>query len=106
MAVKHNIHHGLAHELARRATRKALESYRDRFTEYNPQGRWVTEDRAELSFTVAGKTLEGVVQVGKSDVELELEVPLLFRPFRSAALQVIEKEILEWIQRAKQGEFD
>lgn len=101
--MKHNIHHGLSHELARKATQKALESYQERFAEYKPRGRWVNDDRAEIAFTVAGKTLEGTVDVGKSDIGLELEVPFVFLPFRGRAMKVIEDEIQQWIQWAREG---
>ncbi|MCB9744339.1 MAG: polyhydroxyalkanoic acid system family protein [Alphaproteobacteria bacterium] len=105
MAEKHRIPHGLDHALARSVTRHALDSYRTRFAEYNPQGRWITDDRAELSFTVAGRTLNGIVEVLPREIDLELDVPFLFRPFRGKALEVIEKEIREWIDRAKKGEI-
>lgn len=105
MAAKHRIPHGLDHDLARKATQHALESYKNRFAEHNPQGRWVTDDRAELSFTVAGKTLEGVVEVEPKDIALELEVPFIFRVFKGQAMEIIEKEIREWIARARNGEL-
>ncbi|MCO4743204.1 MAG: polyhydroxyalkanoic acid system family protein [Proteobacteria bacterium] len=106
MALKHSIPHDLGLELGRKVTARALESYRDDFAEYSPQGRWVSADRAEVSFSVAGKTLAGAVDVKARVIELELKVPFLFRPFKSIAIGVIENEIREWINRAKAGELD
>ncbi|TNE84441.1 MAG: hypothetical protein EP330_29960 [Deltaproteobacteria bacterium] len=106
MGLKHSIPHDLGLEMGRKVTVKALESYRASFTEYNPQGRWVTEDRAEVSFSVAGKTLKGAVDVRSTAVDLELDVPFLFRPFKAVAIKVIEDEIRDWINRAKRGELD
>lgn len=106
MAVKHSIPHDLGLELGRKVTAHALESYRASFTEYNPQGRWINENRAEVTFTVAGRTLKGAVDVRSTAVDLELTVPFLFRPFKAIAIGVIEGEILSWINRAKAGELD
>lgn len=106
MAARHLIRHDLNPTLARRVTRKALETYRERFSEYQPGGEWITDDLARVRFTVLGRTLEGVVEVLPRDVALELDVPLVFRPFRGVALKVIEDEIQGWITKAKNGEFD
>lgn len=56
-------------------------------------------------FKAAGVRLEGTIEVGPQDIVLDLEVPLVFRPLRRAALQVIEREVTEWIERARRGEL-
>ncbi|MFZ5479635.1 MAG: polyhydroxyalkanoic acid system family protein [Myxococcota bacterium] len=103
--MKHHIPHGLPHALARAATREALESYRARFASYAPEGDWIDEDHARVSFRALGQRVEGAVVVGPDDVELELEVPLLLRPFRERALEVIEHEVRVWIERARAGQL-
>ena len=104
--MQHRIPHDLDIDTARRATREALESYRKDFQEYSPTGEWHDDDNATVQFTVMGKTLKGVVQVGAEAVTLELkDIPFMFRPFRSAAIKVIDEEIREWIGRAKRGEI-
>ena len=40
-----------------------------------------------------------------SSIELELDVPFLFRPFRKQAIRVIEEEVQEWIEKAKAGDL-
>ena len=37
--------------------------------------------------------------------ELELDVPLLLRPFRAKAIEVLEQEVRAWIEKAKRGEL-
>lgn len=106
MGARHLIRHDLDRDLARRVTRKALESYRERFQEYSPAGRWLNDDHAQVQFTVLGRTLTGSVEVLARDVALELEVPLVFRPFRGVALKVIEDEIQQWIVQARAGKFN
>lgn len=103
MGVKHRIPHDLGLDLGRRVTARALESYRDQFPEYAPTGEWVTPSRAEVRFAVTGRTLRGAIEVFADAVELELEVPFLFRPFKAAAVKVIEGEIRRWIGEAKAG---
>lgn len=104
--MQHRIPHDLDIAIARHATREALESYRKDFQEYSPTGEWTDEDNATVRFTVMGKTLRGVVQVATDCVTLELlDIPFMFRPFRSAAIKVIEAEIREWIEKARRGEI-
>lgn len=103
--MQHSIPHDLDQATARLATHKALDSYRARFAEYKPEGSWRNDDEASIRFTIAGKTLDGRVFVRPSVIDLELDVPLLFRPFRSIAIRVIEEEIQGWIAKARSGEL-
>ncbi len=104
--LKHAIPHDLEHELARQAARAALRSYQAAFSQYQPRGEWVDEDNATVAFTVMGGTIEGGVRVTASTVELELSnVPFMFRPFRSQAIEIIEGELRGWIEKARNGQL-
>ena len=50
--------------------------------------------------------LGGHVALREKEIELDMKVPFLFKPFQSKALDVIEKEIKSWIKRADNGELD
>ena len=104
--MKHTISHDLNQDLARKATRKAFESYAERFKEYNPTSSWTTEDSAKVGFKVKGVSLNGSVELRKHAIDLELDVPFLFRIFSKQAMAIIEEEISEWIVKAKNGELD
>ena len=104
--VQHRIPHDLDVELARRATRRALETYRAQFAQYDPRGEWLDDDHATVGFTVLGTALEGTVEVRRDEVLLGLEVPLVWRVFRGVAIKIIEGEIRAWIERARRGELD
>ncbi len=104
--MKHTVNHGIDKPLARKATEKALESYKERFAEYNPTVTWRTEDEARVEFKAKGMTLKGNFLLTDSDVNIEMDVPLLMRPFRKKAVDVVEKEILAWVAKAKNGEFE
>ena len=40
-------------------------------------------------------------QVTAQVVELDLEVPFLFRPFQSVAVKIVDDEVRAWIDRAR-----
>ena len=101
----HDIPHDLDMDLAKLAARKAAEAYGKRFAEYDYSARWVTDTRVELGFTVVGKRLEGTMTVQSSKLVLELEVPFMMRPFRGKAIQIIEREALVWLDKARKGEL-
>ena len=103
--MKHDIPHDLEFDLAKLAAEKAAESYAKRFAEYNCTYKWASNDRMELSFRVAGKTLEGAMNIKAKKLTLELDVPFVFRPFRGKAISIIEGEVNEWIAKAKRGEL-
>jgi len=100
--MRHTIPHDLDHETARRVTKKALESYQKRFPDYNPSQTWIDDNCAKVQFTVANKTLQGSVVVTAEEIELDLAVPLIFRPFQKIALRTIEQEINTWLESARE----
>lgn len=104
--MKHKIHHGLDQDLARKATRKAFDSYQQRFAKYNPTAEWVGDDRANVSFSAKGVTLEGNVEITEDDVLIELDVPFILKPFKKKAVGIIEDEIHKWVEKAERGELD
>jgi hypothetical protein len=66
---------------------------------------WVNDKRADISFKVKGITLSGTMNVNPSDIEMDLDVPFMLRPFKGTALGVIEEEIKKWIEKAKAGQI-
>ena len=78
------------------------------------RGTIAAVQRLELSISrdgITGRGETGGFETGHraystDAVELELEVPFLFRPFRKAAIRIIEGEIRQWIARAEAGELD
>jgi hypothetical protein len=103
--MKHHVPHDLGKPLAKKAAVAAFDAYRQRFGKYHPTAQWIREDKADISFDVAGKKLKGSLEVKDSTIDMELDVPLLLRPFQGHAIGVIETEINRWISKAKQGEI-
>jgi len=102
--MKHSVSHDLGQEKAKKAAEAALAQYSEKFAKYSPKTQWVSDNKANISFTIKGMTLSGVIEVLPSSIDMDLDVPFLFRPFKNQALHVIEGEIKEWVAKAKKGE--
>ena len=101
--MKHSVSHSLGKETARKVARAAFDTYSQRFSEYAPNTVWKGEDQAEISFSVKSFTLKGAVEVKDKSIEIDMDVPFVLKPFQHKAVSVIEREIKEWIEKAKQG---
>lgn len=104
--MKHAIEHGLGKERARKAARRAFESYKERFSSFNPQANWLDEDTVEVSFSAKGATLGGRVELTDQQMLVDMNVPFILKPFRKKAIGVIEEEMQKWVKKAERGELD
>lgn len=103
--MKHAVKHDLDMATAKRATVKAIESYKERFAEYNPSLSWVSDTKGNLSFAVKGMAVKGDVELVPGAIEFDIDVPFLLKPFKSTAIEVIDRQIQKWIAKAKAGEI-
>lgn len=102
--MKHVVPHDLGQEKAKEVAQAAFQSYRERFAKYNPQANW-NDQHADISFSVKGFSLKGSLDVNPKNIEMELDVPFVLKPFKGKALGVIEEEINKWAAKAKAGEL-
>ncbi len=102
--MKHVLAHDLTPEVARRVAKEAFAAYRVRYAKYRPTMTWVDEDRAELSFTAKGITLRGSCELIPGAVVCDLRVPVIFRPFKAKAVEIVERELAHWSERVARGE--
>ena len=102
--MEHDIRHDLPVDQAQRVARLALESYATRFAKYEPAVQWSTDNQASVAFTVKGMRLSGGLKIERDRFRLDLDVPMLLRPFKGRAFAVIEREVQGWIAKAKAGE--
>jgi hypothetical protein len=103
--MKHLIAHDLDSSLAKEAAVRAFEAYQQRFANYKPTMQWDNDKKARIGFSVKGVKLEGSIEIVPRAIELDLDVPFLFRPFKGKAIEVIEKEVRNWLTKAKNGEL-
>lgn len=103
--MKQVIQHDLGVATAKRATERAFAEYKGRYPDYTPTLEWRGEQKADVTFNAKGVKLNGNVDIADSTVTLELDVPFLFRPFQKKAMEVIEREVRVWLDKAKKGEI-
>lgn len=102
--MEHRIDHDLSPELARKAVARAVEAYSEKLAKYSPTVEWQGEDRVDVGFKAKGITLSGTLTLVPQAVIVDMDVPLLLRPFRKTAIDVIETQVKEWVRRAHAGE--
>src|SRR4051794_37455664 len=91
--MKHQIPHDLDLPLAKEVAIRAFESYRARFADYEPKMNWVGERDARIEFHIKGLKVQGAIGILPKAIELDLEVPFVFRVFKGKALEIIEREV-------------
>ena len=106
MGIKHEIHHGLSLDLAKKAIDKAMEAYSQRFAEYNPRFAWKNDTQAELGFKAKGVSVDGEIEIKGPTIFVDLDVPFLLRIFKGKAMDVIDREVKKWVEKARNGELD
>lgn len=104
--MKHVIKHDLSIDLARKAMKKAFEMYIEKFEKYSPTANWTTDNDVKIGFEARGIKIGGDVQLRPNEIEVDMSVPFLLKPFQSKAIDVVDKEINTWIGKAKAGELD
>ncbi|HEX9297682.1 MAG TPA: polyhydroxyalkanoic acid system family protein [Polyangiaceae bacterium] len=103
--MKHQIAHDLEDDVAKQVAVRAFESYQQRFSNYHPKMAWVSDRDARIEFSVKGMKLHGSIGILPRAIELDLDVPFVFRIFKGKAIEVIEREVRNWIAKAKRGEL-
>lgn len=103
--MKHVVRHDLGQEQAKRVALAAIAAYSERFAKYSPEATWLDDRRARISFNVKGMSLSGTLQVNPNDIEMDLDVPFMLRPFKGKALGVIEEQVKKWVDKAKSGQI-
>ncbi len=84
---------------------KAYGSYKERLADYKPNLTWVDDTKAKIGFHVLGKNIEVFLTVTERTVEMNGDLPFLFRPFQKKIVSVVGREVEKWIEKAKAGEL-
>jgi hypothetical protein len=83
---------------------KAMDEYKKRFAEYAPRYDWTGDDVGEFSFSAKGVKLQGTIRVRDNKVDVDMDVPFLFRIFQGSAMKVIQEQVEHWVDKVKKGE--
>ena len=104
-SMEHTIEHDLDLPPAKRAIDRAMQSYTERLSEYSPRFEWTSDAVGEFGFEALKVKVTGELVVADRKIDVSIDVPFILRPFRKRALAVIEREVREWVERAKNGEI-
>jgi len=97
--------HDLSPDLAKKAAERAFDAYREKYGDYKPTLTWTTDTHADASFSAKGIKLAGHIELKPRAIEFELDVPFVFRIFKKKALEIMERELAFWVDKAKAGEL-
>lgn len=105
--MQHIIKHDLSPELAKKAANKAAEYYTQKWAKYDAKTTWTSDTHADITFHVKGVSVAATVDMQPGQIVVDMnKVPLLLRPFKNMALDVVHKTMQKWIDKAKNGELD
>lgn len=103
--MKHTIAHEFDTATAKKVTDQAFAEYARRYPDYQPTLRWVSDQRADITFNAKGLKLHGAMVMEQGSIVMDLDVPFLFRPFQKRAVEVIEREVQLWLGKARSGQL-
>jgi hypothetical protein len=95
--MKHVLEHNLDLATSKQIAARALGEYEKRLAKYEPKIRWVDDQRAEVSFQAKGIHISGTIELRPGAVEIDLDVPFLFRAFKGPAIRVLDDELRKLI---------
>lgn len=88
----------LPHDLTRDEVRRRMRAHADEIAGFFPPGlatvttHWSSEDRMDIAAEVMGFTIPGGVDVGDSEVVIEMDLPMLLSVMRGPLEHAVKKE--------------
>ena len=104
--MKHVTKHDLTPEMIKKVAVQAAERYTQKFEKYDAHVDWSSDTHANIRFKVKGVRATATIDLEPGQVETEMEVSLLLRPFKKIALAKIDELFQKWIDKAHKGELD
>ena len=91
--MKHILQHNLDVATSKQIADRALGQYEKRLAKYDPAVRWVDDRHAEVTFQAKGFHFSGTLELRPGAVEIDLDVPFLFRAFKGSAIKILDEEL-------------
>lgn len=95
--MKHVIAHDLGEAGARSMTERALVHYRQRYPHAAMDLDWLDEQTAAVSVGVKGIRVNGKLIIGPRSLTFDVALPLMLKPFKQKAIDVLEREAKHWL---------
>lgn len=103
--MEHAIKHGLSHDQAKATAKSAIDAYSQKLAKYSPKVAWQGDTKVSIAFTAKGISMEGGLSIEPDRFVISADIPFLMRPFKSKAVEVVEREAHNWIAKAKAGQL-
>ncbi|MEM6706947.1 MAG: polyhydroxyalkanoic acid system family protein, partial [Acidobacteriota bacterium] len=97
--MKHTVKHPLAPERARQMLTSLLDTYRDHYKDYDLKTEWKDDDTATVDMCISGRDIKGEVKVCDGTYEVDMDLPLFFRPFKGRIRKGLDEEIERWCEQ-------
>ncbi len=98
--LSHTLTHGLALEEAKQLALEAWEHYRVFLARNRPELEWRGPSSAVVKWTSRfGNRYECSVELRDKIALLQMDIPLLARPFKDVGLAMVEKELATWLAK-------
>ncbi len=101
--MKHSVSHPLSVADAKRAIETAFGEYSKRYAGFAPQLQWLEPELAQVGFQALGRKIVAQVRVRDRALEIDMDVPLLARPFAGKATAAIDREVARWVGVVQAG---
>ncbi|HEY4116661.1 MAG TPA: polyhydroxyalkanoic acid system family protein [Byssovorax sp.] len=102
--MKHVIQHPLDAATAKKAVSRAFDAYSAKYAAYEPRLTWKGDTNdAIVGMSAKGVKLDGAIHLREGVIEIDLDVPFLLRVFQRKAIEVIDREVRMWIEKAQAG---
>ncbi len=100
------LHHVVAHDLglsrARAILDEAFAHYSDKYPRAQMKRTWRSEREATVDLQVGGFRLTPRLHVSDTEVVLDIDVPLLARPFVPKIKDKLDREVRFWLARSRE----
>lgn len=96
--VRHAISHALPQDEAQKLIDRAFAHYLERYPKYEPTLHWQDPQHGEICVSIRGYKLHARVVLGPGETVVEMDVPMLLRPFQGTAVRTIEREAQRWLK--------
>ena len=104
--MKHLIQHELPPEMIKKVAVQAAERYTQKLEKYNAKVDWTSDTHASITFQVKGIRAMATLDLQPGQVEADMNVPLLLRPFKKLAISKIDETFQQWIEKARSAKLD
>src|SRR4051794_39555199 len=104
--MKHRFLHGVDQDRAANAVKQAFQHYHRRYPNYGLDLAWTGPFSATLSFRAKGLAIRCDLAIEPDAVEVEVDLPLILRPFQGRVKTLAEREARVWIERLSAPDQD